>query len=87
MTRSVSMAQLKAHLSEMVGEVQHTGGQVVIEKHGKPVARLVPIEGQRPVGLLGLVGAFDDAPGFVDAVDEAIRSRRADRRRRVPRLR
>ena len=37
MTRSLSIAQLKAHLSEIVGEVQHTRAQIVIEKHGKPM--------------------------------------------------
>lgn len=86
MTHAVSMAQLKSHLSETIGEVQHTRCQVIIEKHGKPVAMLVPMPGARPEGLLGLVGAFDDAPGFADAVDDAIRARRSDRRRKVPRL-
>jgi len=86
MTRSVSMAHFKAHLSETIGEVQHTRGQVIIEKHGKPVAMLVPIAGTRPQGLLGFLGAFDDGGGFADAVDEVVRSRRADRRRKVPRL-
>lgn len=86
MTRSVSIAHLKAHLSETVGEVQHTGGQVIIEKHGKPVAMLVPIVGQRPEGLLGLLGGFDDARTFADAVDEAVRARRFDKPRKAPKL-
>ncbi len=87
MTRSLSIAQLKAHLSEVVGEVHHTGAEVVIEKHGKPVARLVPIDAaNRPEGLLALVGAFDDAPEFPRLLDEIVRSRRKDKTRRVPKL-
>ena len=87
MTRSLSIAQLKAHLSEVVGEVQHTRAQIVIEKHGKPVAMLVPLAGARPAGLLGLVGAFDDAPEFADALDLVVKGRRKEGRRKVPRLR
>lgn len=86
MTRSLSIAQLKAHLSEIVGEVQHTRAQIVIEKHGKPVAMLVPLAGERPVGLLGLVGAFDDVPEYADALDAVVKGRRKEGRRKVPSL-
>lgn len=86
MTRSLSIAQLKAHLSEIVGEVQHTRAQIVIEKHGKPVAMLVPIAGEKPTGLLALVGAFDDEPGFADALDAAVKGRRKEGRRKMPSL-
>jgi hypothetical protein len=47
---------------------------------------LVPIEGARAEGLLGLLGAFDDAPGFAEVLDEVVASRKADRPRKVPRL-
>jgi prevent-host-death family protein len=84
MTRSLSIGQLKAHLSEVVGEVQHTRTQVVIEKHGKPVAMLVPVSGAKSPGLLGLVGVFDDVPGFADALDSVVKARRTEGRRKVP---
>lgn len=84
MTRSLSIAQLKAHLSEVLGEVQHTRTEIVIEKHGKPVAMLVPLAGARPQGLLGLVGAFDDVPGFADELDAVVKARRKEGRRKVP---
>jgi prevent-host-death family protein len=86
MTKSVSIAHLKAHLARVVGDVQLQGTSVVIEKRGRPVAMLVPIEPSRPAGLLGLVGAFDDAPGFPDILDEIVKGRRREKRRRVPRL-
>ena len=86
MTRSLSMARFKAHLSEVVGEVQHTRARIVIEKHGKPVAMLVPVAGQQPEGLLGLVGAFGDAPELAGSIDAAVRARRSDRPRKLPRL-
>ena len=86
MTRSLSIGQLKAHLSELVGEVQHTRTQFVFEKHGKPVAMLVPVTGARNPGLLGLVGAFDDVPGLADELDAVVKSRRTEGRRKVPSL-
>ena len=86
MTRSVSIAQLKAHLSEVVGEVQYTHARIVIEKHGKAVAMLVPLVGQRAEGLLGLAGAFDDVPEFAQTIEGVVKSRRSEGRRRVPRL-
>lgn len=86
MTKSVSIAHLKAHLAQVVGEVQSNGRSVVIEKRGKPIAMLVPVDVSRPAGLLGLVGAFEDAPGLGDLLDEVVKSRRKDKKRRVPRL-
>lgn len=86
MPRFMSMAQLKAHLSEVVGEVLHTRQQVVIEKHGKAVAMLVPIVNEKPAGLLGLVGTFDEEKDFARAIDAVVKSRKADKRRKVPRL-
>ena len=86
MTRSLSIAQLKAHLSEVVVEVQHTRAQIVIEKHGKPVAMLIPLVGERPAGLLALLGAFDDAPEYSEALEAVVRGRRKDGRRKVPSL-
>ena len=50
----VNLKEAKAHLSRLLEEVA-AGGEVVIAKAGKPVARLVPIEaGVRPkrLGLL-----------------------------------
>lgn len=86
MIRSLSIGQLKAHLSELVGEVQHSGTQVVIEKHGRPVAMLVPVTSARNPGLLGLVGAFDDPPEFADELDAVVKARRSEGRRKVPSL-
>ncbi|MDP2271900.1 MAG: type II toxin-antitoxin system Phd/YefM family antitoxin [Archangium sp.] len=86
MTRSLSVAQLKAHLSEVLGEVQHTRAQIVIEKHGKAVAMLVPVAAERPTGLLALVGTFDDEPGYAPALESVVKGRRKEGKRKVPSL-
>lgn len=86
MTKSLSVAQLKAHLSEVLGEVQHTRTEVVIERHGKPVARLVPLANEKPRGFLALAEAFDGAGTYADALDAVVAGRRKDKRRKVAKL-
>lgn len=43
---SISLADAKAHLSELVDRVE-AGGSVDITRRGKPVARLSPVARQR----------------------------------------
>ena len=38
---SVNLATAKAHLSELINKVE-SGEEVVITRHGRPVARVVP---------------------------------------------
>jgi prevent-host-death family protein len=42
MTRR-SLADAKSHLSELVDEAEHHGKKIVILRHGKPAAAIVPI--------------------------------------------
>ena len=70
MTKRVSSANAKAHLSALVAEVAFGGQQVIIERRGKPLAALVGVddrntyaEGRRKLpkdarGALALVGAW-----------------------------
>lgn len=39
--RAISLAQAKAHLSELLNTVE-SGEEVVITRHGRPVARVLP---------------------------------------------
>jgi prevent-host-death family protein len=44
MIRNVSVSDAKSHLSELVGRLMYAGDHVVIERHGKAVAAMIPIE-------------------------------------------
>src|SRR4051812_32481047 len=44
MTRTVSISEAKSHLSEMVGRMMYAGDHIIIERHGKSVAAMIPIE-------------------------------------------
>lgn len=46
-SRKVGAAEFKAHCLEIMDEVERLGIEVVITKHRRPVARLVPAEKER----------------------------------------
>lgn len=39
----VPATEFKAHCLELMDYVRDTGGEIVVTKHGKPVAKLVPV--------------------------------------------
>jgi prevent-host-death family protein len=42
--RKMSLADAKARISELVDQAEHHGQRVVILRHGKPAAAIVPVE-------------------------------------------
>jgi prevent-host-death family protein len=69
MTKRVSAAQAKAHLSDLMAKVAYGGEQYIIERRGKPLAALVSVDdlerleqgratSARPRGALAIVGAW-----------------------------
>jgi prevent-host-death family protein len=43
-----SLADAKAHLSELVDQAEHKKKRIVILRHGKPAAAIVPVEVAAP---------------------------------------
>jgi prevent-host-death family protein len=41
--RKTSLAHAKAHLSEIVDAAEHRGKSIIILRHGKPAAAIVPV--------------------------------------------
>ncbi len=69
MTKRISAAQAKAHLSELMAQVAYGGEHYVIERRGKPLAVLVSLDdlerlqreratSARPQGALAIAGAW-----------------------------
>jgi prevent-host-death family protein len=92
MTRTVSAADAKSHFSDHL-RASERGESIVITRHGKPVAALVPasdlpeLERLRAAGpaagLAGLAGGWPGSGTLVKHVQAAHRSRS----RRPPELR
>jgi prevent-host-death family protein len=54
MVINVGAGEFKAKCLQLMDEVNEQGTEVLITKHGKPVARLVPVEARRtPADLYG----------------------------------
>ncbi|HEX3770252.1 MAG TPA: type II toxin-antitoxin system Phd/YefM family antitoxin [Polyangiaceae bacterium] len=82
-----SLAEAKAHLSELVDQAEHKKKRIVILRHGKPAAAIVPVEVAVPRRARARAMTdeeirtfFEDAaqcgdPNFA-AVDDLLRGRR-----------
>ena len=68
---TVSLAEAKAHLSELVDRVQ-AGNSIDLTRHGKPVARLIPvIKPRKPIDavlLRSLTASMPQGQGAADLV-------------------
>ena len=67
---AVSASQFKARCLAIIDEVARTRVPVVVTKHGKPVARLVPLEEESIPSLLGSV-SYRDESDLIDPVDDS----------------
>ena len=63
---TVAAGIFKAKCLELMDEVERTKEEVIVTKHGRPVAKLVPVTGAKPAPLFGrargtVVRVSDDA--------------------------
>lgn len=80
--QSVSVAEAKRTLSELLGRVAFGGETVLIVKRGRPMARLIPPAETPEQGLGAVRGWLDDDDPFFEAVDSIV----AARAKHVPRV-
>jgi prevent-host-death family protein len=69
--KKVSVAELKARLSEYLGIVK-SGEDVIVTEHGRPVARLVPLTGElaQEARMAELIRTGAVRPPQADVTDE-----------------
>jgi prevent-host-death family protein len=66
---TITATEFKAKCLAFLDEVQEKGTELVISKHGRPVARLVPTGTDKPwLALRGKGGFIGDA--FAPVIDE-----------------
>jgi len=68
----VNVADLKAHLSDVLSKVMKTGEPIVVGRYGKPIAKLMPYSGAAKPRRLGfgkhlLFDSVSDLQKQVDA--------------------
>lgn len=78
--KTVNLAEAKARLSALIDEAE--GGETVcITRHGKPVARLMPIETQKkPIDLDALKRLTDSMPFQTEGAGDFVRRMRDEDR-------
>jgi prevent-host-death family protein len=88
--RKTSLADAKAHLSELVDQAEHHGKRIMILRHGKPAAAIVPVGVAAPArkraktlsdeevrrSVDAFVEEFSAAEPGVSAVEDLLASRR-----------
>lgn len=80
-TQSINVAEAKRQLSELLGRVAYKKEQIIITKRGKPMAKLVPTEGET-MHLAQAKGWLDERDEFFDTIDRIICQRNAH----IPRI-
>jgi len=78
----LNVAEAKRQFSDLLGRVAYGGESILITRRGRPMARLVPVAGDRAAHLARVRGWLDDDDPFFAAVDEIV----ASRSRRTPRV-
>ena len=78
---TVSVAEAKKHISELLGQVAYGKKHILITKRGKPMARLVPAD-EIDKHLSNAKGWLEDDDPFFDAIDRIIQ----ERSKHVPRI-
>lgn len=65
----IPASEFKARCLGLLDEVAETGVPLTVTKRGRPVAKLVPLEGEPPPSLLGSV-SYDREEDLLSPVDE-----------------
>jgi prevent-host-death family protein len=85
--KTTSLANAKAHLSELVDDAEHRGQKIMILRHGKPAAALVPVDVVTPKPQRVKRMTREEADAFLDGLaklgdpdGEAVRDLRESRR-------
>jgi len=92
MAKALSVAETKRRFSDVLGSIHHRGERVVVERRGRPIAAIVPLddlarlEGGSARGVLALVDAFADAKKLPRILDDVVRARGRQRHRPAPKF-
>lgn len=87
MTKTMSVAQVKTHLSEVLRDLESQGDVVVVARRGRPVAVIERFRGQVSDQASGwfdrLYGCMSDVRDFGRLMTETVRARRSAGSRQI----
>ena len=65
---SIAATDAAKNFGALVDRVRETGATYVIERHGRPIAQIGPVESGKPKTLRNLIEAIEAAPKLDDEV-------------------
>lgn len=68
-TRAVSVSEFRANCPTLLAAVRDTGEEIVVTRHGQPLARVAPLRRQRTGTLAGMATDLINLPEDFD-IDE-----------------
>lgn len=69
--RTIPAGEFKARCLALLDQVERTGRTLVVTKRGRPVARVVPLEGATPKSLVGSIKYQGDLVAPIDEMWDA----------------
>jgi prevent-host-death family protein len=82
--QTVSAAQARRRFSALLSRVAARGESIVIERHGEPLARLVPLGRPRKSSLADVRGWLKDSDPFFATIDRIVARRHHGHPRGMP---
>lgn len=81
MTTIISATDLKNRVSEVLNTVYFNGTETIVEKHGKPIARIVPINDKaKKMSKKDIKRALDETFGILPDFPDVTKFRRSRRK-------
>ncbi len=88
MKQTVSVADAKKHLSDILGRVAYGKETITITKRGKPVAEIIPIKKEdKPRHIVDVVGKIIAPLDFTKAIEKVVAARKKQKPRLLKRQR
>ena len=73
---NINVAEAKRHFADLLGRVAYGRETITITRHGKPMARLVPIDaGAAAPHIADAQGWLEDDDAFFNTIDSIVANR------------
>lgn len=83
MVNTISATELKNKVSEVLNEIYFTGNETIVEKHGKPLVKIIPIR-KRKRNKAEIKRVLDATFGSLPDFPDVTKFRRSGRRKIPP---
>lgn len=84
MSNTISATELKNKVADVLNNVVYTGSETIVERHGKPIAKITPIHKHTERRLVNIKKALDKTFGSDPDFPEVTKFRTF--RRKLPEL-